>query len=172
MSAQVDSEAAALYQQRVAERGPPWEQLGDITKSVWRERVLDGQSADQPTLESETMDLLTTGDIAKMLGFQLPAAFITEVLKVPLTQKVQAASCWTPDQFRRLIVPNFIDHLEAVAAGRDVDKRSAPKPKPRRAKKVEAAAPAGDDSADDLFGDDDTDDLFADDSAQEDDLFS
>ena len=38
-------EAAALYHERVAERGPRWHQLGEVTKSVWREFVLAGQRA-------------------------------------------------------------------------------------------------------------------------------
>lgn len=31
--------AQALYAQRVAERGPRWDQLGDVTRGVWLERA-------------------------------------------------------------------------------------------------------------------------------------
>lgn len=39
MSCSPDVEALArrLYAERVAERGPLWDQLGEVTKSVWRE---------------------------------------------------------------------------------------------------------------------------------------
>lgn len=43
---ELDQEAAMLYGQRVQERGPRWEQLGDVTKSVWREYVLAGERAE------------------------------------------------------------------------------------------------------------------------------
>jgi hypothetical protein len=45
-AAEIEVEAELLYTQRVAERGPRWEQLGDTTKSVWREYVVQGQRAD------------------------------------------------------------------------------------------------------------------------------
>lgn len=32
----VEAFAARLYAERVAERGPAWHQLGDVTKGVWR----------------------------------------------------------------------------------------------------------------------------------------
>lgn len=38
-------EARILYHECAAERGPRWDQLGETTKSVWRERVLTGQRA-------------------------------------------------------------------------------------------------------------------------------
>ena len=44
--AEVDAEAKDLYEQRVAERGPRWDQLGETTKNVWREYVLAGQRVD------------------------------------------------------------------------------------------------------------------------------
>ncbi len=31
--------ARRLYQERVAERGPAWELLGEVTKALWRERA-------------------------------------------------------------------------------------------------------------------------------------
>ena len=42
----LDEEARVLYEQRVAERGPRWDQIGEVTKSVWREYVLAGQLSD------------------------------------------------------------------------------------------------------------------------------
>lgn len=35
----LDRMAKAMYTQRVAERGPTWDQLGETTKDVWREYV-------------------------------------------------------------------------------------------------------------------------------------
>lgn len=32
----VDELAERMYTERVAERGPAWHQLGDVTQSVWR----------------------------------------------------------------------------------------------------------------------------------------
>ncbi len=31
--------ACRLYRERVAERGPAWELLGEVTKALWRERA-------------------------------------------------------------------------------------------------------------------------------------
>lgn len=45
-AAQIEREAEALYTQRIAERGPRWHQLGEVTKGVWREYVMQGQLAD------------------------------------------------------------------------------------------------------------------------------
>ena len=39
---ELDREAAALYATYAAERGPAWNQLGEVTKSVWYGRVLAG----------------------------------------------------------------------------------------------------------------------------------
>lgn len=36
----VEDLARLLYAERVAERGPRWDQLGEVTKLVWRERAL------------------------------------------------------------------------------------------------------------------------------------
>lgn len=33
----IEQLARRLYTERVAERGPTWEQLGEVTRSVWRE---------------------------------------------------------------------------------------------------------------------------------------
>jgi hypothetical protein len=38
--------AARLYTQRAAERGPPWDQLGEITRLVWIGYVLIGEEPD------------------------------------------------------------------------------------------------------------------------------
>lgn len=38
--AEIDDLAQALYLERVAERGPRCDQLGEVTKSVWREYAL------------------------------------------------------------------------------------------------------------------------------------
>lgn len=40
---QRDHEAALLYEDRIAERGPRWSQLGEVTRSVWIEYVLAGE---------------------------------------------------------------------------------------------------------------------------------
>lgn len=45
MTLDIEWEAAALYAECVAERGPRWEQIGEVTKSVWREYVIAGQRA-------------------------------------------------------------------------------------------------------------------------------
>jgi hypothetical protein len=42
---EVDHEAQLLYEECPTPK-PAWEQLGDTTKSVWRERVLAGERAD------------------------------------------------------------------------------------------------------------------------------
>ncbi len=34
---EVEVLAQAMYAERAAERGPHWNQLGEVTKSVWRE---------------------------------------------------------------------------------------------------------------------------------------
>lgn len=36
-STDVDALACEMYASRVQERGPAWDQLGETTKSVWRE---------------------------------------------------------------------------------------------------------------------------------------
>jgi hypothetical protein len=43
--ADLDSEAQMLYEQCPTPK-PAWEQLGEVTKSVWRERVLAGERAE------------------------------------------------------------------------------------------------------------------------------
>jgi uncharacterized protein HemY len=43
----VESEARRLYEQMTVPR-PNWDQLGDITKSVWRERAISTLQAAQP----------------------------------------------------------------------------------------------------------------------------
>lgn len=40
MGVSVEAVARQLYAQRVAERGPAWDQLGEVTKQVWREIAL------------------------------------------------------------------------------------------------------------------------------------
>lgn len=40
---ELEQEAAALYAACVAERGPAWHQLSDVTKSVWYGYVLAGR---------------------------------------------------------------------------------------------------------------------------------
>ena len=47
MTPELEQLAEMLYAQRVQERGPAWNQLGDVTRSVWLERAL----FDVPTLE-------------------------------------------------------------------------------------------------------------------------
>jgi hypothetical protein len=42
---EVDREAQMLYEQCLTPK-PAWEQLGEVTKSVWRERVLAGERAE------------------------------------------------------------------------------------------------------------------------------
>lgn len=37
----LDEAARALYVAAAQERGPDWDQLGEATKSVWRERVVE-----------------------------------------------------------------------------------------------------------------------------------
>lgn len=44
-AAVLDTEASLLYHERIYERGPKWEQLGEVTKSLWRGYVLAGQLA-------------------------------------------------------------------------------------------------------------------------------
>ena len=43
--ADLDREAQMLYEQCPTPK-PAWEQLGEVTKSVWRERVLRGERAE------------------------------------------------------------------------------------------------------------------------------
>lgn len=43
--AELEVEARLLYEECPTPK-PAWEQLGEVTKSVWRERVLAGQRAD------------------------------------------------------------------------------------------------------------------------------
>lgn len=45
MNEDIEQEAEALYEQCVQERGPRWEQLSDVTRSVWREYVALGTRA-------------------------------------------------------------------------------------------------------------------------------
>lgn len=42
---ELDTEARLLYEQCPTPK-PSWEQLGETTRSVWRERVLAGERAD------------------------------------------------------------------------------------------------------------------------------
>ena len=49
MTPELEQIAAMLYAQRVQERGPAWEQLGGVTRSVWLERALFEPTV--PTLE-------------------------------------------------------------------------------------------------------------------------
>lgn len=42
---ELDTEAMLLYEQCLTPK-PSWEQLGEATRSVWRERVLAGERAD------------------------------------------------------------------------------------------------------------------------------
>lgn len=42
---ELDTEARLLYEQCPTPKSP-WEQLGEATRSVWRERVLAGERAD------------------------------------------------------------------------------------------------------------------------------
>jgi hypothetical protein len=35
----IDQLAQRMYAERVAERGPRWDQLGDVTRGVWLERA-------------------------------------------------------------------------------------------------------------------------------------
>lgn len=44
-SGELDSEAQLLYDQCPTPK-PTWEQLGEVTKSVWRDRVLRGERAE------------------------------------------------------------------------------------------------------------------------------
>lgn len=41
---EIDWIAEILYTARVQERGPRWHQLGEVTKSVWREMVVNDYS--------------------------------------------------------------------------------------------------------------------------------
>lgn len=43
---EVEATAARMYAEAVQERGPAWEQLGDVTKSVWMERAAEMQKDD------------------------------------------------------------------------------------------------------------------------------
>lgn len=43
--AELETEARLLYEQCLTPK-PSWEQLGEATRSVWRERVLAGERAD------------------------------------------------------------------------------------------------------------------------------
>ena len=47
MTPELELIAEMLYTLRAQERGPAWNQLGDVTRSVWLERAL----FDVPTLE-------------------------------------------------------------------------------------------------------------------------
>lgn len=42
---EIDREAQLLYDQCPTPK-PAWEQLGEVTKSVWRSRVLNGERAE------------------------------------------------------------------------------------------------------------------------------
>jgi hypothetical protein len=44
-SEEIDTEAMLLYEQCRTPK-PSWDQLGETTRSVWRERVLAGDRAD------------------------------------------------------------------------------------------------------------------------------
>lgn len=37
---QIEALAERMYTERIAERGPRWNQLGEVTKSVWREYAM------------------------------------------------------------------------------------------------------------------------------------
>ena len=41
MSTVIESYARELYRVRVAERGPAWEQLSEVTRGVWRRIAFD-----------------------------------------------------------------------------------------------------------------------------------
>lgn len=43
-SEELDAEARLLYEECPTPK-PTWEQLGEVTKSVWRDRVLAGERA-------------------------------------------------------------------------------------------------------------------------------
>lgn len=36
---EIEALAAKLYTQRCTPQGPPWEQLGDVTRGVWLEKA-------------------------------------------------------------------------------------------------------------------------------------
>lgn len=43
---ELEAIAAKMYAERVQERGPAWEQLGSVTKSVWMEMAAATQNDD------------------------------------------------------------------------------------------------------------------------------
>lgn len=40
----IDAQARALYERNTNGSAPPWENLGDVTKGVWREQIQQQQT--------------------------------------------------------------------------------------------------------------------------------
>jgi hypothetical protein len=99
------------------------------------------------TPKEKQVSKLSTGDIAKRVGWPVPAAFIIEVLKVVPTEKIKAATYWTEEQVLKEIFPKMRKHIAAIEAGKEVAQRTV------RPKKAEVDPLfGGEETSDPLFG--------------------
>lgn len=160
----IDDEAKALYVACTLV-APPWEQLGDVTKSVWRERVSPFDFGNYPDEterandipsqlpataqhgESMSTDKINIVQIEAAAGLPITADFITNRLGVApdpaLT--VKRAVFWRLDQWP-VIVEALKKHLQHLGT---VNPASFSGQRPKKA--PEAPAAGGDSSF--SFGD-------------------
>lgn len=107
----VDLTASQLYDRCVAERGPRWDQLGAVTKNVWRARVLHDQ-----TFSHDNPDMLTTKQVSERIGVTMTVPFIVDVLGVQPSERVKNGCLWSETAYAN-VCAQLVAHVQACAAG-------------------------------------------------------